>query len=235
MFDACFVLKKKPFFGSFEMSQMALILDGRFSKPLELEENGRFLIGFVTENLLEKIDPNWFCKYMWTVLEGLDEKEADPITKTIAIENEEGSFHSIARIIIQYGYWDEYKGDKARRAEIYSRKERALVSESEYDARYTGPKMWLYKEYNDDFPYEEELVKIYLNRSDAITELQSRVRKYFEVDPDIPWEDIPKYLGLSLSEEETFMESCVVIETAHGTCYWEVEESCLQPPKKKEE
>lgn len=87
--------------------------------------------------------------------------------------------------------------------------------------------MWLYKEYCDENAYGEEIVELYEKREDAIARLKERIADY-----DVPFEQIPKELGLT--EDDTFQEDYVSIRNNDGsTSFWIVEE--IQPISRNHE
>ena len=80
-------------------------------------------------------------------------------------------------------------------------------------------KIYVYKEYNDEDAYGEELIELYEDRKDAL----DRLRKGVEQAYRMPWWKIPSKLGLG--NNDTFTEDYVAIGYPDGpTSYYIVEE-----------
>lgn len=79
-------------------------------------------------------------------------------------------------------------------------------------------KVFVYKEYNDDYDYGEELVKVFSHRDDAMRELKKSVEEYFGV----PWDSVPSRLD---PEEDIFSDDHISAGNGRGgTVHWVVEE-----------
>lgn len=78
-------------------------------------------------------------------------------------------------------YYSKRKNDPSRqKAAVPDQPEQAKASESQ------DQKVWVYKEFNDDCAYGEELVEVYSTKEKALTRLKSAVESYFEK----PWDEL---------------------------------------------
>lgn len=77
-------------------------------------------------------------------------------------------------------------------------------------------KVFVYKEYNDDTSYGEEIVEIHADKDAAEARLMARVERHFNEK----WEKIPDLLG----KEDVFTPHFVSFNKGCGTAFWIVEE-----------
>ena len=97
---------------------------------------------------------------------------------------------------------------------------RFAICVPEEDAKAPAPDtIFVYKEYNDEDAYGEELIELYEDRKDALDRLRKGVEQAYRT----PWGKIPSEFGLG--DNDTFTEDYVAIGHPGGpTSYFIVEE-----------
>lgn len=79
-------------------------------------------------------------------------------------------------------------------------------------------KVYVYKEYNDDNAYGEELIEVYQSKDKAVARLRERVESAYK----LPWDEIPREYGFD--DRDTFEEDYVSIDDGQSCSFWIVEE-----------
>ena len=87
----------------------------------------------------------------------------------------------------------------------------------------SGARLYVYKEYNDEYAYGEEVVELYSTKEKAMERLREAVEEAFKCS----WNDIPEEVGLD--DMDTFEEDYVSINNGDGaTAYFVIEEKEVQ-------
>lgn len=93
-------------------------------------------------------------------------------------------------------------------------------------------KVFVYKQYNDEYAYGEEVIQVFPNKADAMAELRKDVEAYYGV----PWKYVPFKVSKDWDEDavSSFEPDYVVIgPRGDGTLHWIIEEK--EAIKAKEE
>ena len=89
-------------------------------------------------------------------------------------------------------------------------------------------KVFIYKQYRDDYAYGEELITVFAVKDAAMQQLRIDIEKHY----DMAWDDIPA--GLPLDENDVFLPDYVSVQIGFGdaTCYWIIEEQPVMTLRK---
>ena len=78
-------------------------------------------------------------------------------------------------------------------------------------------KVYVYKEYCDEYVYGEELIRLFEDLNDAKKFLKKQVESHFETE----WENVPHIAGID--SDDTFEEDYVSIYDGNGATFWIIE------------
>lgn len=83
--------------------------------------------------------------------------------------------------------------------------------------------IYLYKEYNDELPYETELIQVFADKDRALAHWKAVITEQFgeEFDPKNETWTIDYYAGMELSEDEGYAKYW--FHNGDSTEYWIVE------------
>ena len=79
-------------------------------------------------------------------------------------------------------------------------------------------KVYVYKQYNDDYAYGEEVIEVYANKTDAEKALRKDVEDYYEVS----WDEVPN--AALVNDDDTFKTDYVSIYDGDKCLFWIIEE-----------
>ncbi len=80
--------------------------------------------------------------------------------------------------------------------------------------------VFVYKEYNDEDAYGEEIIKVFANRGDALDHLKMKVEEHFGVS----FHTIPDNTEIFNKLNDSFAEDYVSIDVGNSVIFWVVEE-----------
>lgn len=83
-------------------------------------------------------------------------------------------------------------------------------------------KVYVYKEYSEEYPYGEEIVEVYFSKEKAEEKLKARVETVF----GCAWNDIPSHIDLQ--DDDTFERDYVSVRVRDYPMYFVVEEHEVQ-------
>lgn len=81
-------------------------------------------------------------------------------------------------------------------------------------------KVYVYKQYNDDYTYGEERIEVFESKDDAVAELKADVEEHYA----LPFETIPNNRHIFDAESDSFSEEYVSIMDGDHCLFWIIEE-----------
>ena len=98
-----------------------------------------------------------------------------------------------------------------------------VYSKSDKEALSATTSVYVYKEYNDDDAYGEEVIKVFAKRTAAVAELKKNVEEHF----GMPFDTIPDNPDIFDKMDDSFSEDYVSINSGRGVMFWIVEQKPL--------
>ena len=79
-------------------------------------------------------------------------------------------------------------------------------------------KVYVYKQYCDEYAYGEEIIEVYADKSTAEEQLRKDVENAFNMS----WDSIPQAIGID--DDDTFTKDYVSISYGDSCQFWIIEE-----------
>ena len=114
-----------------------------------------------------------------------------------------------------WGVTDNYEAD----APVHLKLGRDIIIEDSIPAT-----VYLYKQYRDDYSYDEEMIMVFPDKKSAENQLRSDVEDHFLTK----WDDIPE--AYAFDSDDVFQSDCVkyYIEGKAATLHWIIEEHSVE-------
>lgn len=81
--------------------------------------------------------------------------------------------------------------------------------------------VYVYKEYDDELAYGEELIRVFARKEDAEAYLQKRFCSQMSVDSI---EEYADSFGEFMDNMDTISKDCISLSTEFGTVFWGIQE-----------